>query len=88
MGLYIRDDGVNELASRLARLTGQTKTQAVRDALESRLAALPARETLKDFLAVPGGIEARILKCVPPRVRHTPLHRIQVAFSTTLDARS
>ena len=51
MGLYIRDDGVNELASRLARLTGQTKTQAVRDALESRLAALPARETLKDFLA-------------------------------------
>ena len=50
MGLYIRDEGVNDLATRLAQATGQTKTQAVRDALESRLARLPDRQSLNEFL--------------------------------------
>lgn len=46
MGLYIRDDAVNELAARLAGLTGQSKTQAVREALERRLEALRTPESL------------------------------------------
>ena len=46
MGLYIRDDGVNELASRLAGLTGQSKTQAVREAIEMRLRTLRTPESL------------------------------------------
>jgi antitoxin VapB len=40
MALYIRDDVVNGLADRLARLTGASKTEAVRMALESQIAAL------------------------------------------------
>ena len=51
MGLYIRDDGVNELATRLAGLTGQTKTQAVREAIEERLLALRTPERLRARLA-------------------------------------
>ena len=47
MGLYIRDEGVNELAGRLASLTGQSKTQAVREAIEQRLRALRTPETLQ-----------------------------------------
>ncbi len=50
MGLYIRDNGVNELADRLAGLTGMSKTQAVREALELRLKAL----------RTPGSLQARI----------------------------
>lgn len=51
MGLYIRDDGVNELADRLAGLTGQSKTQAVREAIEMRLGALRTPDTLPARLA-------------------------------------
>lgn len=51
MGLYIRDDGVNELADRLAGLTGQSKTQAVREAIELRLKALRTPETLQARVA-------------------------------------
>lgn len=51
MGLYIRDDGVNELADRLAGLTGTSKTQAVREALELRLKALRTPESLRARIA-------------------------------------
>lgn len=47
MGLYIRDDGVNELANRLAGLIGATKTQAVRQALEAQLKSLRTPEALQ-----------------------------------------
>jgi hypothetical protein len=51
MGLYIRDDGVNELADRLAAATGQTKTQAVREALEARLRTLRSPATIRARIA-------------------------------------
>lgn len=51
MGLYIRDEGVNALAGRLARLTGQSKTQAVREALEQRLEALRTPESVQARVA-------------------------------------
>ncbi len=51
MALYIRDDSVNELASLLARTTGKTKTEAVREALEQRLKTLRTPETLHERVA-------------------------------------
>ena len=51
MGLYIRDEGVNELADRLAGLTGATKTQAVREALQAQLKALRTPEVLQHRVA-------------------------------------
>jgi antitoxin VapB len=40
MALNIRNDEAERLANRLAKLTGQTKTQAVTDALRDRLERL------------------------------------------------
>ena len=51
MGLYIRDDGVNALADRLAGLTGQSKTQAVREAIEMRLRTLRTPDDLRTRVA-------------------------------------
>ena len=44
MALYIRDDGVRDLAARVARARGVTVTDAVRRALERELADVE-RET-------------------------------------------
>ena len=66
MGLYIRDDGVNELADRLAKLTGTTKTQAVREALESRLSAVQPREPSETWYA---DLRARIAAA---GIKHDP----------------
>ncbi|PZX47604.1 antitoxin VapB [Cereibacter changlensis] len=51
MPLYIRDDAVNDLAERLAALTGENKTQAVRSALEKQIEALQKTETLHERVA-------------------------------------
>ena len=51
MGLYIRDEGVNELADRLAGLMGATKTQVVREALEAQLKALRTPEIVQRRIA-------------------------------------
>lgn len=51
MGLYIRDGSVNDLADRLARLTGQSKTQAVREAIELRLKGLRTPATVRERIA-------------------------------------
>ncbi len=51
MPLYIKDDAVAELVSRLAELRGTTKQEAVRVAVQSELeravAAVPLRERLE-----------------------------------------
>lgn len=52
MPLYIRDDRVDELATRLQRLTGSaTKTQVVRQALEHEIGRLEAARPLEDVIA-------------------------------------
>lgn len=52
MPLYIRDDEVDELATRLQRLTGvPTKTQVVRQALESEISRLEAARPLAERIA-------------------------------------
>ncbi len=64
MALYIRDDSVNELAGQLAAITGQTKTEAVRAALEARLDEVrpekPARPSHEEFMAGIAEIQAQV----------------------------
>ncbi len=51
MPLYISDDAVNDLAERLAALTGENKTEAVRSALEKPIEALQKIGTLQERVA-------------------------------------
>ena len=51
MALFIRDETVNDLAERFAKLTGKNKTEAVRIALEAQIAAFRNSETLADRIA-------------------------------------
>jgi antitoxin VapB len=52
MPLYIRDDEVDELATRLQHLTGTpTKTQVVRQALEREISRLEAARPLGERIA-------------------------------------
>lgn len=51
MPLYVRDEAVNDLAVRLASITGQNKTDAVRSALELALAKQADKKSLAQRLA-------------------------------------
>ncbi len=51
MPLFIKDETVAHLAAKAAALTGVSKTCAVRQALESHIASLEARETLSESVA-------------------------------------
>lgn len=51
MPLFIRDEGVNDLADKFAKLTGKNKTEAVRMALEAQIDAYRNHETLADRIA-------------------------------------
>lgn len=51
MPLFIRDESVNDLAEKAARLLGKTKTDAVRLALESHIEALQSSRTLAERVA-------------------------------------
>lgn len=51
MPLYIRDEGVNDLADRLASLMGTSKTDAVRSALDLAFQAQAARQSLAQRVA-------------------------------------
>ncbi|PZN98279.1 MAG: histidinol dehydrogenase [Hyphomicrobiales bacterium] len=52
MPLYIRDDQVDELATKLQHLTGTTtKTQVVRQALEREISRLEAARPLEELIA-------------------------------------
>ena len=51
MPLYVRDETVNDLADKLAREAGLSKTDAVRIALEHELDALSRKESLAQRVA-------------------------------------
>ncbi len=52
MPLYIRDDEVDELATKLQNLIGTTtKTQVVRQALEREISRLEAARPLEEMIA-------------------------------------
>jgi antitoxin VapB len=56
MSLNIKDPEVHELAQALAKATGESMTQAVREALRARLAGLASKRApqakLQDVLAI------------------------------------
>ena len=66
MALNIRNPEVEELAETLARVTGETKTEAVRRALRDRLARL-RRERAKRRLADELDVIARECAALPVR---------------------
>lgn len=57
MGLYIRSDEVNELADELARLKGQKKSDAVRQALSEAIERAKETPTLMDEI---GALQERV----------------------------
>ena len=74
MALNIRNSEVEELAEALARLTGETKTEAVRRAIRDRLARL-RRERAKRRLA--DELDAIARECaVLPVLDHRPADEI------------
>lgn len=72
MGLNIKNEEVERLAEEVARLSGETKTEAVRRALEERRARLTLR-------VAESGREARLLRFLDsevwPRVPESELGR-------------
>ncbi len=78
MGLNIKDPETERLAAEVAHLTGETKTGAIRVALQERRARLALRvvrrnraEVLQRFL------EREIWPAVPDAVRGRPLTRAE-----------
>jgi antitoxin VapB len=71
MALNIRNAEVEELAKALARVTGETKTEAVRRALRDRLARL-RRERAKRRLADELDAIARDCAALPIRDNRPP----------------
>lgn len=51
MALNIRNDEAEELAAKLAKLTGETKTQAVTKALRERLTRVSREKRKRDLVA-------------------------------------
>jgi hypothetical protein len=67
MALYIRDDGVRQLASELAKRQGQSVTEAVRAALLQATARLEDDRARRDALARAVIEELRAMRRSPVR---------------------
>ena len=72
MPLYIRDEAVSDLASRLSVMLGKSKTDAVRAALQSAVEAHAARKSLGQR-AAPIQAQARQLGLRPDGFDDKPL---------------
>jgi antitoxin VapB len=78
MALNIKDATTEQLATELARLTGETKTSAVRVALEERRQRLARRTVSQDRGArLARLLEDEIWPQVPPEALGAPLTREQ-----------
>lgn len=78
MALSIKDPEAERLAAEVAAITGESKTRAVRVALEERrrrltrrVAAVGREERLRRFL------ETEVWPQIPPDVRERPLSRAE-----------
>ncbi|WP_372618199.1 type II toxin-antitoxin system VapB family antitoxin [Falsiroseomonas sp.] len=65
--LNIKSDRAEELASRLAALTGESKTQVVITALEEKLARMQAERQAK--IEALKALGARVRAATPPHLR-------------------
>ena len=70
MALNIKNAEVDRLAAEVARMSGETKTEAIRKALEERRARLAQRITVrKDHEHFRRFLEREIWPLIPPGVR-------------------
>jgi len=78
MALNIKNAQAERLASELASLTGETKTQAIAVALRERLERLRAAESREDRAArIRRVLEEEIWPLVPADVRGKPLPKAE-----------
>ena len=65
MAMNIKNGGVERLATEVARMTGETKTEAIRRALEERKRRLKAGPTADRRAAVLSFLKKRVWSGVP-----------------------
>ncbi|MGH9155925.1 MAG: type II toxin-antitoxin system VapB family antitoxin [Acidimicrobiales bacterium] len=76
MALNIKDPEAERLASEVARLTGESKTRAVKVALQERQARLTERTVTPDRVAhLRRVLEEELWPLVPPEILGQPLSR-------------
>ena len=69
MGLNIKNEEVERLAAEVARMTGESKTQAIRQALEERRRKLALRVAQRDRRAdLEAFLRREIWPRIPPRL--------------------
>jgi antitoxin VapB len=70
MALNIKNRVVEELATEVARMANETKTEAIRRALEDRKARLESRETLEEKRKrIMHYMETEVWPNIPPEFR-------------------
>lgn len=78
MALNIKDGETEQLAAEVARITGESKTAAVRTALRERRQRLRRRETAEDRRArLQRVLEQEIWPLIPPEVRGVPITKAE-----------
>ncbi len=75
MALNLKNADVERLASEIARLTGESKTEAIRRALEERRLRLKGRSTAKRRARVLAFLRGTVWPTIPPDQRGRPLSR-------------
>jgi antitoxin VapB len=75
MGLNIKNDAVERLVAEVAELAGETKTEAVRRALEERKERLELRGGTLDREAMLDFLEREIWAKLPSGVRGRPVSK-------------
>jgi antitoxin VapB len=77
MALNIKDPTAERLAGEVAARTGETKTRAVRVALEERLARLDRSSAADRYARYVRFMEGEIWPQLPPDVRGVPLSKAE-----------
>lgn len=78
MALNIKDRETEQLAAEIARLTGESKTAAVRTALRERRQRLRRKETVQDRRArLQRVLEEEIWPMIPPDVLGVPITKAE-----------
>ena len=77
MALNIKNDHVERLATELSRLTGESKTEAIRRALEERRARLKGAPPSARRVRVLRFLEQKVWKALPPSERGRRLSRAE-----------
>ncbi len=77
MGLNIKNDEVERLVSEVAQLAGETKTEAVRRALEERKERLELAGAVLDRETMLALLERDVWARLPPGVRGTSISKAE-----------